>query len=86
MTLYDVLIRIGAVSAGEEARRLIAQGAVTVDGEITTEPQTELDGGYYEILVRRRIYFEVAINAGSLYLCGDGREFKPIKDGDESND
>lgn len=79
MTLCDVLIRIGAVSAGGEARRLIAQRSVEVDGEIVTDPQTELDGGYYEILVRRRIYFEVAINAGSLYLCDDGREFKEVK-------
>jgi tyrosyl-tRNA synthetase len=52
LTLPSVMKQCGLVKSTSEARRLISQGAVRVDGTRTTEIQCEVDPSAGEVLIQ----------------------------------
>lgn len=56
-----LLADVGMVSSRGEARRLIAQGGVSVGGERVSDPQAELGRGTYELKVGKRRFLTVEI-------------------------
>lgn len=58
--LLDTLVSAGLAASNSEARRLVAQGAVAIDGEKVGDPKFRiLAGGPYLIKVGKRRYAEV---------------------------
>ena len=59
--LLDVLRQALGVSSNAEARRLVAQGAVRVDGELVKDAALRLPAGSYLIRAGRRRYARVLL-------------------------
>ncbi|HLV59848.1 MAG TPA: S4 domain-containing protein, partial [Fredinandcohnia sp.] len=59
--LAVLLADTGLAGSRGEARRLIAQGGVSVGGERVGDPQAELGRGIYEIKVGKRRFLTVEI-------------------------
>ena len=56
-----LLAEVGLAASRGEARRLIAQGGVSVGGERVGDPQAELGRGTYELKVGKRRFLTVTI-------------------------
>ncbi len=63
LALLDGLKDLGFVASGGEARRLIKQGAVHVDGARVEDPTLRLAAGTYRIKVGKRRFAELQIRA-----------------------
>ncbi|AKU90976.1 tyrosine--tRNA ligase [Vulgatibacter incomptus] len=61
MPLAAVLEGAGLASSRGEARRLVAQGGVSIDGARAGDPQAELAAGTYELKVGKRRFMRVTI-------------------------
>jgi len=61
MPLAAILAETGLASSRGEARRLIAQGGVSVNGERATDPQAALGAGDYELKVGKRRFLRVRL-------------------------
>jgi len=60
--LLALLVEAGIVASNSEARRMVAQGAVTLDGERVSDPGLRLaSGGPYLIRVGKRRFVRVAV-------------------------
>ncbi|HEX7788201.1 MAG TPA: tyrosine--tRNA ligase [Methylomirabilota bacterium] len=62
--LLEVLEALGLVGSRGEARRLIAQRAVWIDGALVEDPRAELDEGSYLLKVGKRRFGRVRIVRG----------------------
>lgn len=54
--LLELLVALGFAKSNSEGRRLVGQGAVSVDGEAVSDPTTRLAAGSYLIKVGKRKY------------------------------
>ena len=54
LSLVKALSRLGLAASGSEARRLIVQGGVSVDGERITAPNAALSPGAHLLKVGKR--------------------------------
>jgi tyrosyl-tRNA synthetase len=64
MTLFLALVKTGMASSRSEARRLVQQGAIRIDGEKAFDPLVRLDTGEAVVLSRgRRQHVRVQIEA-----------------------
>jgi len=61
LPLAAILEGTGLASSRGEARRLIAQGGVSIDGARASDPQAQLGAGSYEIKVGKRRFLRVQI-------------------------
>jgi len=59
LPLAAVLADTGLAASRGEARRLVAQGGVSIDGERAGDPQVSLGAGTYEIKVGKRRFLRV---------------------------
>ncbi|MFL5395610.1 MAG: S4 domain-containing protein, partial [Myxococcales bacterium] len=59
--LAKTMAQIGLASSGSDARRLIAQGGVTVDGERAGDPNAKLSPGTYLLKVGKRKFARVTV-------------------------
>jgi tyrosyl-tRNA synthetase len=59
--LLEVLEEIGLTQSRSEARRLVQQGAVQVDGERVADPGLQLSSGSYLLKVGKRRYARISI-------------------------
>lgn len=63
LPLAQVIAELGLAGSRGEARRLVAQGGVTVNGERASDPQGRLAAGSYELKVGKRRYLRVQIRS-----------------------
>lgn len=63
LPLAQVLADVGLAPSRGQARRLIAQGGVSVDGERVSDGQAKLGAGSYELKVGKRRYLRVTLVA-----------------------
>jgi tyrosyl-tRNA synthetase len=61
LPLLKALPKLGLASSGSEARRLIAQGGVTVEGERVTDPNVALPPGSHLIKVGKRKFLRLHV-------------------------
>jgi tyrosyl-tRNA synthetase len=61
MALLEVLDRAGLVKSRSEGRRLVSQGAVSVDGDRMDDALVELTAGSHLVRVGKRRYLEVRL-------------------------
>ena len=59
--LLELLEELGLVASRGEARRLVTQGAVSLDGEGVSDPRLRLPGGSYLLKVGKRRFARVRI-------------------------
>jgi tyrosyl-tRNA synthetase len=59
--LLDVLKEVGFAKSSSEARRLVSQGAVQVDGEVVGDPTLRLGAGSHLIKVGKRRFAQVSL-------------------------
>jgi tyrosyl-tRNA synthetase len=59
--LAKTLAQLGLASSGSEARRLIAQGGVSVEGERVSDPNAKLSPGVYLLKVGKRKFTRVTV-------------------------
>jgi tyrosyl-tRNA synthetase len=59
--LLDVIRDLGFAASGNEARRLVAQKAVSIDGAPVEDPKLRLDPGSYLIKVGKRRFGRVRV-------------------------
>ncbi|HTO96616.1 MAG TPA: tyrosine--tRNA ligase [Myxococcales bacterium] len=59
--LAKTLASLGLASSGSEARRLIAQGGVSVEGERVADPNAKLSPGVYLLKVGKRKFTRVTV-------------------------
>jgi tyrosyl-tRNA synthetase len=59
--LLEILERVGLVPSRSEARRLVGQGAVTIDGAAVADPTLRLARGVYRIKVGKRRFAKVRL-------------------------
>ena len=59
--LLEILERLGLTPSRSEARRLIGQRAVSIDGEDVTDPVLRLSAGVYQIKVGKRRHARVRL-------------------------
>ena len=62
LDITQVVSRAGAAASRSEARRLLAQGAIAIDGKTVSEPQVELAEGSLIRVGRHRFLRVVAAN------------------------
>lgn len=63
LPLAQILADVGLAPSRGQARRLIAQGGVSVDGERVSDGQAKLGAGSYELKVGKRRYLRVTLVA-----------------------
>lgn len=61
--LATILAEMGLAASRGEARRLIGQGGVSLNGERASDPQALVGGGSYEIKVGKRRFLRVEVTA-----------------------
>ncbi len=61
LLLIKVLPQLGLASSGSEARRLIAQGGVSVQGERVSDPNAKLSAGVHLLKVGKRKFTRVTV-------------------------
>ena len=61
MMLTKILAQLGLAASGSEARRLIAQGGVSVEGARVSDPNAKLDPGVHLLKVGKRKFARVTI-------------------------
>ena len=59
--LAKTLAQLGLAASGSEARRLIAQGGVSVEGERVSDPNAKLSPGVYLLKVGKRKFTRVTV-------------------------
>jgi tyrosyl-tRNA synthetase len=59
--LAKTMAQLGLATSGSDARRLIAQGGVTVDGERAGDPNAKLSPGTYLLKVGKRKFARVTV-------------------------
>jgi tyrosyl-tRNA synthetase len=59
--LARTLAKLGLASSGTEARRLIAQGGVSVEGERVSDPNAALTPGTHLLKVGKRKFVRVSV-------------------------
>jgi len=59
--LAKTLAQLGLAASGSEARRLIAQGGVSVDGERVSDPNAKLTPGVHLVKVGKRKFIRVTV-------------------------
>ncbi len=59
--LAKTLAQLGLAASGSEARRLIAQGGVSVEGERVADPNAKLSPGVYLLKVGKRKFIRVTV-------------------------
>jgi tyrosyl-tRNA synthetase len=59
--LAKTLAQLGLASSGSEARRLIAQGGVSVEGERVSDPNAKLPAGVHLLKVGKRKFTRVTV-------------------------
>ena len=59
--LAKTLAQLGLAASGSEARRLIAQGGVSVEGERVTDPNAKLPAGVHLLKVGKRKFIRVTV-------------------------
>jgi len=59
--LAKTLAQLGLAASGTEARRLIAQGGVSVEGERVSDPNAKLVPGTYLLKVGKRKFTRVTV-------------------------
>jgi len=59
--LAKTLAQLGLASSGSEARRLIAQGGVSVEGERVSDPNAKLGAGVHLLKVGKRKFTRVTV-------------------------
>jgi tyrosyl-tRNA synthetase len=59
--LAKTLAQLGLAASGSEARRLIAQGGVSVEGERVSDPNAKLSPGVYLLKVGKRKFIRVTV-------------------------
>ena len=59
--LAKTLAQLGLAASGSEARRLIAQGGVSVEGERVSDPNAKLPPGVYLLKVGKRKFTRVTV-------------------------
>ena len=59
--LAKTLAQLGLASSGSEARRLIAQGGVSVEGERVADPNAKLPAGVHLLKVGKRKFIRVTV-------------------------
>jgi tyrosyl-tRNA synthetase len=59
--LAKTLAQLGLAASGSEARRLIAQGGVSVEGERVSDPNAKLAPGVYLLKVGKRKFTRVTV-------------------------
>jgi tyrosyl-tRNA synthetase len=59
--LLDILKRLGITQSSSEARRLVAQGAVELDGALVDDPTLRLAAGAYRIKVGKRRFARIRL-------------------------
>jgi tyrosyl-tRNA synthetase len=60
--LAKTLAQLGLAASGSEARRLIAQGGVTVEGERVSDPNAKLSQGIHLVKVGKRKFIRVTVS------------------------
>lgn len=63
MWLLALLSGLGLASSNSEARRLVSQGGVSIDGQKVRDPSLNLSAGDYLIQVGKRKFLKVALRA-----------------------
>lgn len=63
MWLLPLLSGLGLAGSNSEARRLVSQGGVSIDGERVRDPALNLTAGNYLIQVGKRRFLKVALRA-----------------------
>ena len=77
LPVVTLLRMLGLVSSNSEARRMIAQGAVEVDGEKISNAEAELHGGSPRMVrVGKRRFSRVTVEDGPLSADFSGRDQK----------
>src|SRR6266446_2219213 len=61
LPLLKALSKLGLAASGSEARRLIAQGGVTVEGERVSDPNAALAQGIHLVKVGKRKFIRVTV-------------------------
>jgi len=61
VSLAKTLAQLGLASSGSEARRLIAQGGVSVEGERVSDPNAKLLPGVHLLKVGKRKFTRVTV-------------------------
>ena len=61
LPLARTLAQLGLASSGSEARRLIAQGGVSIEGERVTDPNAKLGAGVHLLKVGKRKFTRVTV-------------------------
>jgi tyrosyl-tRNA synthetase len=59
--LAKTIAQVGLATSGSDARRLIAQGGVTIDGERAADPNAKLGPGTYLVKVGKRKFARVTV-------------------------
>jgi tyrosyl-tRNA synthetase len=60
--LLDGLRALGFAASGGEGRRLVKQGAVSIDGERASDPLVRLSPGVYRIKVGKRRFADLQVS------------------------
>jgi ribosomal protein S4 len=62
MNIVQILLITHLAAAGGQARRLVAQGAVRVNGDVVLDEARMLLPGVYEVMVGRRVTAKVTVH------------------------
>ncbi len=60
--LLEVLVEVGLAKTNSEGRRLVGQGAVSLDGEAVSDPTRRLVAGSYLVKVGKRRFARISLS------------------------